>query len=261
MSSFYVEAQWTLAIRELKRFYRQRSRLIGSLISPLVFWIFLGGGMGSALPLPQTPLMAGYREYFFPGMIAMVILFTAIFSNISVIDDRHNGFLQSVQVSPLPPFALVGGKVLGGTLLSVLQAAFFLALAPLAGFNLLQSGMALTFSGIFVLSFALSALGFFFAWKLDSVQGFHSIMNVVLMPLWLLSGAFFPYENATPFLRVLMLFNPLSYGLSALKSGLYGREIAFAIPSGFSLLVTGAFGILFTALSAWMVSRNSETRT
>lgn len=254
-------AQWVLAQRELKRFYRQRSRLIGSLISPLVFWIFLGGGLGSALPLPQTPLMAGYREYFFPGMVAMVILFSSIFANISVIEDRHMGFLQSVQVSPLPAYALVGGKVLGTTLLAVIQAVLFLALAPLAGFSLFHSGFVLVLAGVLVMSFGLSALGFFFAWKLDSVQGFHSIMNVVLMPLWLLSGAFFPYEKASPVLKVLMLVNPLSYGLTILKSGLYGQEVPFAVGLGASLAITFLFGIVLVALSTVLVSKTEEVRT
>lgn len=254
-------AQWVLAKRELKRFYRQRSRLIGSLVSPLVFWIFLGGGLGSALPIPETPLMQGYREYFFPGMVAMVILFTSIFSNISVIEDRHTGFLQSVRVSPLPPYALVGGKVFGTTLLAVLQALLFLCLAPLAGFSLFHPGIFLAVTGIFAMSFSLSALGFFFAWKLDSVQGFHSIMNIVLMPLWLLSGAFFPYDKATPFLKGLMLFNPLSYGLSLLKSGLYGHEVAFAVAPEVALAVTLLFGILFLGLSALLVAKTEEVRT
>ncbi len=256
-----LEAQGVLAIRELKRFYRQRSRLIGSLISPLVFWIFLGGGLGSALPTPTTPLMKGYLEYFFPGMIAMVVLFTSIFSNISVIEDRHLGFLQSVRVSPLPAMGLVGGKVGGTTLIATLQAMIFLLLAPAAGIPLFHASIWLAVAGIVALAFALSALGFFFAWKLDSVQGFHSIMNVVLMPLWLLSGAFFPYANATPLVRSLMLLNPLSYGLNALKIGLYGMEIPFPTGALGSLAVTLGFGFLFLGLSAWVVAKTTEVRT
>ena len=121
--------------------------------------------------------------------------------------------------------------------------------------------MWLAVAGIVTLSFALSSLGFFFAWKLDSVQGFHSIMNVVLMPLWLLSGAFFPYANASPAVRWLMLLNPLSYGLNALKIGLYGQEIPFATGAIGSLAVTTAFGLLFLALSAGVVSKTTEVRT
>ncbi len=256
-----LEAQSVLAIRELKRFYRQRSRLIGSLVSPLVFWIFLGGGLGSALPTPATPLMQGYLEYFFPGMIAMVVLFTSIFSNISVIEDRHLGFLQSVRVSPLPASALVGGKVWGTTLIATLQGTLFLMLAPVAGIPIFHAHIWIAVAGIVALSFALSALGFFFAWKLDSVQGFHSIMNVVLMPLWLLSGAFFPFDKASAVLKGLMLVNPLSYGLTVLKTGLYGFEIPFVMGAAGSLAVTVAFGFLFLGLGAWVVSKTTEVRT
>ena len=265
MNSQYDKTQFTwrpllsLVQREFVRFYRQRSRVIGSLAAPLIFWFFLGSGLSAAFPTPAMPGGKGYLEYFFPGILLMTILFASIFANISVIEDRHEGFLQSVMVAPVSRFALVGGKVFGGALISMVQGVLFLCLAPLAGFSLSFAGFVLTLATLLLLSLMLAALGFIFAWKLDSVQGFHSIMNLVLFPMWLLSGSFFPLAGAPVWLRPIMYANPLTYGLAALQKSLYLSNPKYPSSAGLgtAIGISVAFGAFFYLVSIWAVNQQS----
>src|SRR5687767_6345009 len=211
----------SLARRELVRFLRQRNRVIGALATPVVFWLLIGAGMGRSFRAVGTPEEYGYLQFFFPGTVLMILLFTAIFSTVSVIEDRREGFLQSVLVAPVPRSAIVLGKVLGGTLLAFGQALLFLLLAPLIGIRPSLAGFALALLFMLVLAFALTALGFCIAWRMTSTQGFHAVMNLFLMPLWFLSGALFPAEGAMGGLRWVMRANPLSYGLAGLRTALY----------------------------------------
>src|SRR5579872_4054789 len=127
-------AIWALASRELVRFFRQRTRVIGALGQPILFWVLFGAGLHSSFSPPDwAPRSMTYQEYFFPGVAVMIVLFTAIFSTISIIEDRREGFLQGVLVAPIGRLAIVLGKLCGGTALAVLQAGLFLALAPLVG--------------------------------------------------------------------------------------------------------------------------------
>ncbi len=239
-------AAMTLWRRELTRFFRQPSRIAGAVGTPLIFWLLLGSGLSGSFRLPGGPAGFSYFQYFFPGTIVLALLFAAIFSNISVIEDRHEGFLQGVLVAPVSRSTIVAGKVLGGATLAWIQGVVFLALAPFSGVHL-TAASALAAAGILaVLALSLTALGFAFAWKLDSVQGFHAIMNVVLMPMWLLSGSFFPVTGAPFWLGALMRLNPLTYGVAALRGVLYGP--AAGLGSGLpgpavSLAVTLAMGL------------------
>jgi ABC-2 type transport system permease protein len=198
--------------------------------------------------------------YFYPGIIGLVVLFTAIFSTIAVVEDRKSGFLQGVLVSPISRGSIVLGQALGGTTLAVLQGILFLALAPLVGIELSLRSVVAVVIVIASISFALTSLGLAIAWRMDSTQGFHAIMNLVLMPIWLLSGAFFPAAGAAGWLGWLMKLNPLTYGMAALRRCLYldapatvGRVPAL-LPS---LVITGLFcGLAFAGATA--VARRSR---
>jgi ABC-2 type transport system permease protein len=214
-------ASVSLCRRELVRFYRQKSRMIGVIASPLIFWFLIGSGLANSFRHPGDQSGMNYLEYFFPGTIALIILFTSIFSTISIIEDRQAGFLQSVIVSPVSRSAIVLGKILGGTVLSLLQAIILLAVTPFIGITMTPLSFLLVCAVLFVLSFGLTGLGFLIAWKMDSSQGFHAIMNLFLIPLWLLSGALFPAAGAAGWLETVMKFNPLSYGINALRGALY----------------------------------------
>ncbi len=251
----------TLWWRELVRFYRQRSRVVGALGTPLLFWLLIGAGFGGsfrAVEPPGAPSSAAgmsYLGYLFPGTILLIVLFTAIFSTISVIEDRHEGFLLSVLVAPISRSALVLGKVLGGATLALLQGLTFVLLAPLVGIRLGAWQAAEVTAILFLISFSLTALGFYFAWRLDSVQGFHSVMNLVLMPMWLLSGALFPVAGAHSWIGWLMRVNPLTYGMDALSRALANRSAA---PSsmGLSVGIVAAFGMLAGLASLREVRRS-----
>ena len=183
---------FTLWWRELVRFYRQRSRVIGVIASPLVFWVVLGSGFGSSFRAGSGHGQEHYLDYFYPGTLIMIVLFTSIFTMMSVIEDRKEGFLLSVLVAPVPRSAIVLGKVLGGTTLAAVQGLIFLLLAPLTGVHISLAALPLIVLTVLLVSFALTALGFAIAWPMDSTSAFHAIINLFLIPLWLLVGRAVP---------------------------------------------------------------------
>lgn len=256
MKSFFLSAG-TLWQRELVRFFRQRSRVIGALVPPIMFWFLIGSGLGKSFHIDAPGAFAevssaDYMQYFFPGTIALIVLFTAIFSTISIIEDRHEGFLQSVLVAPLSRESLVLGKIAGGTTLAFVQALIFLCFAPLIGITIHPLNLVFLLLVMMLVSFGLTGLGFFLAWRLDSTQGFHAIMNLFLIPMWLLSGALFPLSGAPQWLRWVMRINPLTYGVSALQSSflVQGHPLAPGVATPLlCLLVTVVFGALMFGVS------------
>lgn len=214
----------TLCRRELVRFFRQRNRVIGAIGQPVIFWLLFGAGLGPSFRMPtgavagETLATVSYREYFFPGTFSLILLFTAIFTTISIIEDRREGFLQSVLVAPISRWAMVLGKLLGGSLIALVQGLIFFALGLTLNLNYSPT-MVLGVAAFGLLSaFTLTALGFLIAWRMDSTQGFHAVMSVFLMPMWLLSGAFFPGEGL---LRWVMIVNPMTYMTAGLRHLLY----------------------------------------
>jgi ABC-2 type transport system permease protein len=254
-------AVWTLCWRELVRFFRQRNRVVGAIGQPVLFWILFGAGLGQSFRMPGAGTTAlSYREYYFPGTLALILLFTAIFATISIIEDRREGFLQSVLVAPIPRWSMVLGKVLGGTFIALIQAALFLVLAWTLDlqFGLIALLAVLGFS--FVVALALTALGFAIAWRMDSTQGFHAIMSVFLMPMWLLSGAFFPAGDN--WLGWVIRSNPLTYGVAGIRHLLYWQapaEVQQAALGGLPSmavcsLVTVVFAGAMLVLAWWLAA-------
>lgn len=251
----------SLCRREMVRFLRQRNRIIGALATPIVFWLLIGGGMGSSFSAGSMPGGENYMVYFFPGTILMILLFTAIFSTISIIEDRHEGFLQSVLVAPVSRMSIVLGKVLGGAILAFAQGLIFLLLAPTVGIHLTVTTLAVTCLMMLLISLALTALGVCIAWKMSSTQGFHAIMNLFLLPMWFLSGAMFPADKvAFAPLKWMMLVNPLTWGMTALRRGLYIHDgLWAALPSLLpGMIVTVVFAAILFLLAAVLVgSKNA----
>ena len=247
---------YTLWLREVVRFYRQKSRVVGVIASPLLFWLVIGSGFGTSFRSGATGASQHYLDYFYPGALIMIVLFTSIFTMMSVIEDRKEGFLLSVLVAPVPRSAIVLGKVLGGTTLSALQGLIFLAFAPVVGIHLGLVGFLLVVLTVILVSFALTALGFTIAWSMDSTQAFHAIINLFLIPLWLLSGSLFPLTGASGWIRFLIRINPLTYGVEALRDLLYpGNLTEFPLASSLATLVL--FSALMFGLSFIMVSRRT----
>ncbi len=242
----------TLLKREIVVFLRQRNRIIGALGTPLVFWLLIGSGLGSSFRSSSTPGGENYLEYSFPGTLALILLFTSIFSTISIIEDRQMGFLQSVLVAPVRRSAITLGKILGGSTLALLQALLFLLMAPTVGITLTLEKLAILSGILFLTAFGLTSLGYLIAWRMDSTQGFHAIMNLLLMPMWLLSGSFFPATGAPWWIRWIIHANPLTYGVAAVRRALYlgePQEMADLPQLGICIAVTCLFGVLAFALT------------
>jgi ABC-2 type transport system permease protein len=249
---------WSLFARELLRFVRQPGRVLGSLGTPVLFWLLLGAGFGHTFQPPGLGHSMSYLTYFFPGTVLLVVLFTAIFASISVIQDRTEGFLQGVLVAPVPRLAIVLGKVLGGAVLGFVQGLILLLLAPLAGLGFTLLGFLGACGALFLTALALSALGFLFAWRMDSVQGFHAVMNLLMFPMWLLSGAFFSAAGASFWIRAVMDVNPLTYGLTALRGALLPASERAALGIGdpyVAAAVVAAFALAMLLGAAWVAAR------
>jgi ABC-2 type transport system permease protein len=250
----------TLWWREITRFRRQRSRVIGSFLQPLVFWLLLGAGLKASFRPAGMPAGMDYFQYLYPGFIVLVLLFTAIFATISTVEDRREGFLQGVLVAPISRSAIVMGQALGGTTLAWVPSCIFLVLAPLAGISLSLAAILLSAAMMAVIAFALTCIGLIIAWRIESTQGFHAIMNLILVPIWLLSGAFWPVTGAPAVLAWLMRLNPLTYGMAALRECLYlaNRSGVGALPS---LAFSATIAILFAAATFVLAARTAQGAT
>jgi ABC-2 type transport system permease protein len=230
-------------------------RVLGGIATALLFWVLIGFGMSGSFAPAGMPAGVGAVEYLFPGTIVFVVLVTAIVGTFSLIEDRRSGFLQGVIVSPVPRSAIVLGKVLGGATIAVLQGAILLPLLPLVGIRVLPAGILVGILALFVMAFALTCLGFVLAWGMESIQGFHGIVNLLLLPLWFLSGALFPLAGAARGLQIVMRLDPLAYGLTAFRQAIYGRaDVGFTSPA-VAWAVTIGFAVAAFGLAVWVVRR------
>lgn len=256
----------TLCQREIIRFFRQRNRVVGAIGQPVLFWLFFGAGFDRSFRISDGAggTAASFREYYFPGTLVLILLFTAIFATISIIEDRREGFLQSVLVAPIPRWSMVLGKVLGGAVLALLQGLLFLLLALTLDIQFSWLRLLHLVALMFVASIGLTSLGFTIAWRMESTQGFHAIMSLFLMPLWLLSGAFFPVPDATgdaSWVQVamhwLMTCNPLTYTVAAVHRLLYDGPLSdtLVMPELSICWAVTALSTLVMFTAAWTTAR------
>ena len=265
--SRFALATYALWLRELVRFVRQPTRIVGALGTPIVFWLVIGAGLDRAFLVPAASEAGagdgvrgvGYMAYFFPGTVLLILLFTAIFSTISTIEDRREGYLQGVLASPSPRSAVVLGKVLGGATLAAGQGVLFLLAWPLLGGWSWEGGVSGCGAGVVLvagLSVMLTALGLALAWPMESTAGFHALMNLVLLPMWLLSGSVFPLATAPEPLRWLMLANPLTYGHALLARAMLGPMTPAGLPPpSVSLAVVVMATAALLAVTTWQARR------
>jgi daunorubicin resistance ABC transporter membrane protein len=245
--------------RDLLRFFRQPSRLVGALGQPVLFWAVIGTGMAATFRLPGSEV--GYLQFFYPGVVLMVVLFAAIFTTLSVIEDRHAGFLQAVLAGPASRWAVAVGKVLGSASVALSQASLFLLLAPAAGFPLGAVSWPLLGGALALAAVGLAGFGFAVAWWVDNVQGYHAIQMTLLVPLWVVSGAMFPASPDHPLLAAAMRWNPVAYAVSATRRALGGPEApgALAGSAARDLTVLAAFAAASLALAV-LASRRGGRR-
>ncbi len=241
MNSFFLPAI-TLWQRELVRFWRQKSRVLGVVASPLVFWLLIGYGSNDL-------------GRFYSGALVLTVMFSAIFSTISIIEDRREGFLLSMLVSPAPRTSMVLGKIAGSATLAWIQGLIFLCFAPLAGVRIDLVELVPIAAVVFLISFTLTGLGFVIAWRMNSTSGFHAIMNLLLVPMWMVSGSLFPMATAHGFVKWLMWVNPLTYSIALLNFTLH---LPNATPGpAESLTITAAFGLVLLLVSGAMAAQKA----
>ena len=242
--------------RDIVRFFRDKPRVIGGLVPPIVFWLLIGAGLGTSVHVPGAPEGMSFLQYFYAGTLVLIVLFTSIFATISIIEDRHEGFLQAVLVSPVPRLSIVLGKVLGASTVGLAQGLAFLVLAGAAGLHPGLEGYALAFAVLTLSSVGLTALGFCIAWVLDSSQGFHAVMNLFLIPMWMLSGALFPSATAPRFLQWVIAANPVSYAVTGLQRALLPAVVAEgAASTGLCLAILAGFAAVMIGTSVFVASR------
>ncbi|MBI4418112.1 MAG: ABC transporter permease [Ignavibacteriales bacterium] len=258
-----MTAVTVLVQRELIRFVRQRSRMLAVIVSPVLFWVVIGSGLNRSFQYPGGPQSMTYLEYFYPGTLVLVVLFASIFSSISLIEDRRDGFLQSVLVAPINRSSIVLGKVAGITILAALQGVVFLAAAPAVIQTSSIGSIVLTLFVLVLVATGLSSLGFLIAWSMDSTQGFHAIMNLLLVPMWLLSGALFPITGSASWVAEIMRWNPLMYGVAATRKALYGLAPGAGqeLPGfGVSLLILIGFTVVTVLVAAIRVQKRLASK-
>jgi len=260
-----LAAGWMLAKREWVRFFRQRNRVSAAILQPLVFWLLFGTGLRGSFTVAGEQ---NFLEYFLPGTVGLIVLFTAIFATISVIEDRREGFMQSVLVAPVGRWPVLAGKVVGGSAIAWVQAVFFLSLVYLFGTAELGWTVLPLLGLLAVVAVAMCSLGMIVAWPMESTQGFHAIMMLGLMPMWLLSGSFFPIpplaDGASVGQLVLggvMRANPLSYAMVEMRRLIYpGIDYAAAgfAPAPAVCWAVSLGAAVLTTLLAWRLMRGSR---
>jgi len=244
-------AIYTLWLREVKKYFRSKSRIIGSLGQPILFLVALGFGLG---PVFQKAGQGNYIQFLVPGIISMSILFLAIFSGISVIWDRQFGFLKETLVAPVPRWQIMLGRTLGGATVAVLQGIIVFLISFLLGFQLQNAGslfMALVFMIMIALLF--TALGTAIASVLEDMHGFQLIMNFLVMPIFFLSGALFPLTNLPKALNIIVRLDPLSYGVDGIRATLggisqFGLMTDFWVLSVVTAILIGIGSYLFSKI-------------
>ncbi|MFL5354617.1 ABC transporter permease [Archangium sp.] len=255
--------QWAtvrvLLARDVVRFFRQPSRIVGALAQPILFWFVIGAGFSGSFRVEGAQGM-DYQRFSFPGVVTMVVLFSAIFATISVIEDRREGFLQSVLAGPGSRLSVVLGKALGSSAIALLQASLFLLFAPLAGVRAATLDVPLLLTVMVLSALGLTGMGIALAWWVRSTAGYHAVMSIVLLPMWVLSGAMFPLKGAGPLLAWVMRLNPMRFSVEGLRRALYGAEASLAVgttssAAGLEVPVLLAFATVFLGLAAISVSR------
>lgn len=218
-----IAAIKVLSKREVMKTLQEPSRLLGVVVQPLLFWFVIGSGFMPNFKSTGAQANGDYLSFFYPGVLAMVLLFTAIFSTITLIEDRASGLMQAVLVSPARRYALVLGKTSGIVLIALLQAGLFLCAAPFSGISLAAVNWLTLFSVMVLGTLVLALLGFVAAWWLDSSTAYHAFMSVVLIPLWIVSGAMFPLE--THWMKVVAYFNPEAWLVEGLRRAFAGDSL------------------------------------
>lgn len=214
---FNWEAIYGIWMRDIKKFARERSRLLGGVARPILWLLILGGSLRSAVDVEAISPGVDYQQYIFPGVIGLTLVFSSMQSAISIIWDREFGFLKEVLAAPVPRLSIIIGKALGGASQATMQGVITMLFAPLIGLWLNPLEIVALIVMMFGVAFSLTALGIVIASNMSSFEGFGVISNFIVMPMYFLSGAIYPSRTVPDWLKPLIVINPLSYGVDALR--------------------------------------------
>ncbi len=260
-------AVYVIWLRELKRFVRDTSRVTGALAQPALWLFVMGTGLGKGMMALRGGAAGGaagaaagadgfnYLAFIYPGIIGMTILFTSIFSAVSIVWDREFGFLKEVLVAPISRWAVALGKDLGGSTVALLQGMILLLFAPLVGVSLTPLKVIQMVAVMALTAFSLTSLGILVAARMRTMEGFQMIMNFMMMPLFFLSGAMFPVTNLPGWLSSLVHIDPLAYSVVALRFIVLADPRLQAYPLHIDVLVVAVFGLVAMTLAVWMFQR------
>ena len=249
-----ASAAYVMWYRQVKRFVRARSRLVGSIFQPIFWMVFLGLGFTSALR--GAPVFGGidYLTFFAPGVVMMAVFFTAFFSGTSIIWDREFGFLKEILVAPASRTATILGRILGDVTIAMLQGVIILALALLMVPSLNLTGFPLVLAAAFFTALQFAALGTILASKLKSFEGFQLVNMLLAMPIFFLSGAFYPVDALPGPAALAAYLNPLVYGVELSRRALTGMGF---LPLPTSLTILTASSILLFLVAVWSFEKTT----
>ncbi|KYC48847.1 MAG: ABC-2 type transporter [Candidatus Methanofastidiosum methylothiophilum] len=244
-----INAIYIIWLREIKKFVRDRSRLVSSIAQPLIWLLLIGTGFGATFGKVGD---LKYIQFMFPGILVMTLLFSSMFSAISIIWDRQFGFLKEMLVAPISRTSIAIGKSIGGASRSTIQALIILIFSPLLCIELTITKFILVIPLMFFISFTISGIGIIIAARMESFEGFNLIINFIIMPMFLLSGAIFPISNLPSWLSAIVSINPLSYGVDIMRWVMTG--VTERGPT-VDLMILGLVCIVTTSISVYLFSK------
>jgi len=239
---------YALWYREMKVFIREKSRIVSSLFTPLLWIVVFGGGLGSAVSLAGV----NYQVFIFPGIIAMTILFSSVFFGLYIVWDKKIDFFKEVLVAPLSRTTIFAGKMVGGTIDALLQGCAMLVLGLVLGINYTILRVLFSFVFMFVLASALVSLGLIIGSNMESVEGFQLIISFLVFPMFFFSGALFPLKNLPSYLVIFTMLDPVTYAVDGLRGLLLGSS---QLPIALNLGVLAAFAIIMIGIGTWSFKR------
>ena len=251
---FSYKAIYVIVLREFKRFFRQRGRLLVTIARPLLWLFIVGAGFGSLIDAGQP---GNYLRFILPGIVGMTILFSSVFSTISVVWDREFGFLREMLVAPVSRVTIVMGKLLAGSSLSLFQGTMLLIVAPFLGIEMTLAKFVSMVLLMGLVSLAITAFGLVIASFLTSLEGFNVIMNFIVLPMFFLSGALYPINTLPAFLVKISYINPLCYGVDSFKHILLadGATLTAEFPLYLDIIFVAVFAVAMIITASFAFNR------
>lgn len=249
------KAVYVIVAREFKRFFRQKARLLGTVARPLLWLVIIGSGFSKLI---DTGGDVTYSQFIVPGIIGMTILFSSIFSTISIVWDREFGFLREMLVAPISRMTIIIGKIISGVMISLFQGILILSIAPFFGITITLNQFLMMIILMALVSLSITSFGLLIASFLTSLEGFSAIMNFVVLPMFFLSGALYPVKSLPLFLQYLSKINPLSYGIDSFKHIILTADAESVLSTDFSLVMDISVVVVFSIIMIILTSFSFE---